>query len=167
MVNLCSLLSLETKFSILHQKQKGKKTMATKTAYVKQLKGITLVGKTDSNVWITIDGPPEFGGSSAGVRPKELLLLSLAGCTASDVISILQKKRAKLNDFEINITAETREEHPQVFTKIHIEYVFYGEELKTEDIERAIELSSTKYCSVQAMLRPAVEITHSYRIENK
>jgi len=139
--------------------------MATKKAYVKQLKGITLVGKTDSNIWITMDGPEEFGGSNAGIRPKELLLLSLAGCTGSDVVSILQKKRTKLEDFEINITAETREEHPQVFTKIHIEYVFYGNEINKEDVERAIELSSTKYCSVQAMLRPSVEITHSYRIE--
>lgn len=139
--------------------------MSTKKAYVKQLKGITLVGKTDSNVWITMDGPEEFGGSNAGVRPKELLLLSLAGCTGSDVVSILQKKRSKLEDFEINITAETKDEHPQVFTKIHIEYVFYGNEVKKEDVERAIELSSTKYCSVQAMLRPSVEITHSYRIE--
>lgn len=141
--------------------------MATKKAYLKQVKGITFVGKTDSNVWISIDGPEEFGGSNAGIRPKELVLLALAGCTGSDVVSILQKKRSKLEDFEINITAETREEHPQVFTKIHIEYVFYGNELKTEDIERAIELSSTKYCSVQAMLKPSVEITHSYRIEQK
>ncbi len=141
--------------------------MATKKAYLKQVKGITFVGKTDSNVWISIDGPEEFGGSNAGIRPKELVLLALAGCTGSDVVSILQKKRSKLEDFEINITAETREEHPQVFTKIHIEYVFYGNELKTEDIERAIELSSTKYCSVQAMLKPSVEITHFYRIEQK
>lgn len=141
--------------------------MANKKAYVKQLKGITLVGKTDSNVWITMDGPEEFGGSNAGVRPKELVLLALAGCTGSDVVSILQKKRAKLEDFEIYIDAETKDEHPQVFTKIHIEYVFYGSELKKEDVERAIELSSTKYCSVQAMLRPSVEISHSYRIEAK
>ncbi len=139
--------------------------MATKKAYLKQVKGITFVGKTDSNIWINIDGPEEFGGSNAGVRPKELVLLALAGCTGSDVVSILQKKRAKLEDFEINISAETREEHPQVFTKIHIEYIFYGNELRTEDVERAIELSSTKYCSVQAMLKPTVEITHSYRIE--
>jgi putative redox protein len=151
-------------FLISLTKMKGK-IMSTKKAYVKQLKGITLVGKTDSNVWITMDGPEEFGGSNAGVRPKELLLLSLAGCTGSDVVSILQKKRSKLEDFEINITAETKDEHPQVFTKIHIEYVFYGNEVKKEDVERAIELSSTKYCSVQAMLRPSVEITHSYRIE--
>lgn len=140
--------------------------MAVKKAYVKQLKGITLVGKTDSNIWITMDGPEQFGGSNSGVRPKELVLLALAGCTGSDVVSILQKKQANLEDFEINITAETQEEHPQVFTKIHIEYVFYGKDLKKEDVERAIELSSTKYCSVQAMLRPSVEITHSYRIES-
>lgn len=141
--------------------------MASKKAYLKQVKGITFVGKTDSNIWISIDGPEEFGGSNAGIRPKELVLLALAGCTGSDVVSILQKKRAKLVDFEIFISAETRDEHPQVFTKIHIEYVFYGDELRKEDIERAIELSSTKYCSVQAMLKASVEITHSYRIEKK
>ena len=99
--------------------------MATSKAYLKQVKGITFAGKTDSNHWITVDGPENFGGSDAGIRPKELLLLSLAGCTASDVVSILQKKRIKLDDFEINISAEMTEEHPKVFTKIDLEYVFY------------------------------------------
>ena len=70
--------------------------MGTKTAYLKQIKGITFAGKTDSNHWITMDGPEEFGGSNAGIRPKELLLLALAGCTASDVVSILTKKELHL-----------------------------------------------------------------------
>lgn len=138
--------------------------MATKKAFVKQLKGITFVGKTDSNHWITIDGPEEFGGSNAGIRPKELLLISLAGCTGSDVASILSKKRVKLDGFEMNINADVADEHPQVFTKIHLEYVFYGKNLPVKEIERAIELSQTKYCSVTAMLQKAVEITHSYKI---
>ncbi|MFA3782132.1 OsmC family protein [Melioribacteraceae bacterium 4301-Me] len=141
--------------------------MATKTAVVKQLQGITFAGKTDSNHWIMMDGPENFGGSNAAIRPKELILISLGGCTGSDVVSILQKKRVPLEGFEIRINAETADEHPQVFTRIHLEYVFYGKDLSIKDIERAIELSQTKYCSVTAMLQKAVEITHSYRIEEK
>ena len=139
--------------------------MATAKAYLKQVKGITFAGKTDSNHWITVDGPENFGGSDAGIRPKELLLLSLAGCTASDVVSILQKKRVKLDDFEINISAEMTEEHPKVFTKIDLEYVFYGDSIAEKDVERAIELSETKYCGVTAMLEKALEINNTYRIE--
>jgi putative redox protein len=112
-----------------------------------------------------IDGPEKFGGSNAAIRPKELLLLSLGGCTASDVASILKKKRVKLDDFEINLTADATEDYPQVYTKIHIEYVFYGKDIQAKDVERAIELSQTKYCGVTAMLSKAMEITHSYRIE--
>lgn len=141
--------------------------MAVKKAYIKQIKGITFAGKTDSNHWITMDGPEDFGGSNAGVRPKELLLLGLGGCTGSDVVSILSKKRIKVEDFEINITSDVAEEHPQVFTKIHVEYVFYGKDLPVVDIERAIDLSQNKYCSVTKMLEKAAIITHSYRIENK
>jgi len=139
--------------------------MLEKKAYLKRVKGITFVGKTDSNHWITLDGPENFGGSNAGIRPKELLLIALAGCTASDVVTILEKKKIQLDDFEINITAQQQEEHPQVYTTINIEYVFYGNEIPTEAVERAIELSQTKYCSVTAMLQKAIEITHNYRIE--
>ncbi|MCK9424498.1 MAG: OsmC family protein [Ignavibacteriaceae bacterium] len=138
--------------------------MATKKAFVKQVKGITFVGKTDSNHWITMDGPEEFGGSNAGVRPKELLLIALGGCTGSDVAAILGKKKVKLDGFEMNITSEVADEHPQVFTKIHIEYVFQGKNLPKEPIEKAIELSQTKYCSVTKMLEKAMEVTHSYKI---
>ena len=138
--------------------------MATKKAFVKQVRGITFVGKTDSNHWITMDGPESFGGSDAGIRPKELLMLSLGGCTGSDVASILGKKKIKLKGFEMNISADVAEEHPQVFTKMHLEYVFYGNNLPEKDIERAIELSLTKYCSVTAMLQKAMPIEHSYKI---
>ena len=140
--------------------------MSVKKAYLKQIKGITFAAKADSNHWITMDGTEEFGGSNAGVRPKELLLLGLAGCTGSDVVSILKKKRANLDDFEINITAEISDAHPQVYTKINLEYVFYGK-VEVKDIERAIELSQTKYCGVTKMLEKAMTIEHSYRIEDK
>lgn len=135
-----------------------------KKAFIKQLQGITFAGKTDSNNWVMMDGPENFGGSNAGIRPKELLLLSLGGCTGADVASILQKKRIKLDGYEMNLTADETEDHPQVYTKIHIEYVFYGENIPEKAVERAIELSQTKYCGVTAMLSKAMEITHSYKI---
>ncbi len=138
--------------------------MEVKKAYLKQIKGISFVGKTDSNHWITVDGPEEFGGSNAGIRPKELILLGLAGCTASDVVSILQKKRVKLDDFEINISAETSDDHPIIYKNINLEYVFYGNDIQAKDVERAIELSSTKYCGVTAMLEKTVNITNNYKI---
>ena len=141
--------------------------MAEQKAIVKQLQGITFVGKTDSNHWITMDGPENFGGSNAGIRPKELLLLSLAGCTGADVIAILQKKRVKLDDFEIQISAESTETHPKVYTKIHLEFVFYGKDLKEKDLERAIELSQKTYCGVTAMLEKSIEITHSFIIKEE
>lgn len=139
--------------------------MTTKHAVVKQIQGITLAGRADSNHWVVMDGGERFGGSNAGSSPKELLLMSLGGCTASDVIPILMKKRVPLEGFEIRLTGTVREEYPQVFTDIHIEYIFYGTDLKSADLERAIELSTTKYCAVSAMLRPAVNITHSSRVE--
>lgn len=139
--------------------------MTTKHAFVRQVNGITFAGRTDSNHWVMMDGPAGFGGSDAGTRPKELLLLALAGCTGSDVVSILAKKRVPLDGFEIEVTAEQADEHPQVFTRIHLDFVFHGEGIQAQDVERAIELSETKYCSVNAMLRGSVAITHAYRIE--
>lgn len=139
--------------------------MASKKAYVKHIKGVTFFGKTDSNHWVPMDGPEQFGGSDAGTRPKELILLALAGCTGSDVAVILNKKKIKIDGFEMNIDADVQEKHPQVFTKIHLEYVFYGNDIPKDAVERAIELSLTTYCSVTAMLQKAVEITHSYKIE--
>jgi len=138
--------------------------MAAKHAIVQQLRGITLAAKADSNHWVMMDGSELFGGSNAGSSPKELLLMALGGCTASDVIPMLKKKRAPVERVEIVLNGTIREEHPQVFTDIHIEYVVHGNGIATEDVERAIELSTTKYCSVSAMLAESVTITHSYRI---
>lgn len=138
--------------------------MSSKTALVKHIQGVTFIGKSDSNHWVTMDGPENFGGSNAGSRPKELLLIALGGCTGSDVATILQKKKVQLDDFEMKITADVADEHPQVYTKINIEFVFYGKNIQEKDVERAIELSQTKYCSVTQMLNKAVEISHSYKI---
>lgn len=140
--------------------------MATKSAVVKHIKGVTFMGKADSNHWVSMDGPEEFGGSNAGTRPKELLLLALGGCTGSDVAVILKKKKIKVDGFDIFLTADVQEAHPQVFTKINLEYVFYGKEIPVEAVERAIELSQKTYCSVTAMLQKSIEITHTFRIED-
>lgn len=140
--------------------------MKVKKAFVKQLQGLTFVGKTETNHWLVMDAAAESGGSGASIRPKEMLLLSIAGCTSMDVVGILQKKRVALRDYEIHVHAEMRDDvHPRVYTKIHLDYVFRGENIRPADVEHAIALSQEKYCSVSAMLRPAVELTHSYRIE--
>lgn len=141
--------------------------MTTKRARVRQLDGIAFAGKSDSNHWVMMDGPESFGGSDGGSRPKELLLMALGGCTGSDVVSILRKKRVPFDRLEIELEGNVREEHPQVFTDIHIEYVVYGEDVNRADVDRAIELSATKYCAVSAMLKDSVRLTHSYRIESE
>lgn len=138
--------------------------MAEKRAIVKQLEGVTFGAKADSNHWVIMDGKKEFGGSEAGSSPKELLLFALGGCTANDVVSILKKKRAPVEGFEVHLKGTEAEEHPRVFTDIHIEYVIVGD-VDPKDVERAIELSTSKYCSVSAMIGKAANITHSYRIE--
>lgn len=139
--------------------------MALKKATIKQLQGTTLIAKGNSNHWVTMDGGPNTGGSDAAPTPKELLLFALGGCTAMDVIPILKKKRVPVESVEINVTGNTREEHPQVFTDLHVEYIIYGENINPLDVERAIELSTTKYCSVSAMLVKAATLTHSYIIK--
>jgi putative redox protein len=138
--------------------------MAKKTAVVKQVQGTTLVAKGDTNHWVTMDGGPDTGGSNAGSTPKELLLFALGGCTAMDVIPIMKKKRIPFTDFEINISGNTVETDPKIFSDLHLEYVVYGENINPADVERAIELSRTKYCSVSAMLSKSVKITHSLKI---
>lgn len=131
---------------------------------IKWLGKMAFIGKSDSNHLVAMDAAPEVGGENSAIRPLELLLQGLGGCTGMDVISILKKKRILLTDFEIEIQAERAEEHPKVFTKIHLKYIFYGRDIKSKDVEHAIELSETKYCSASAMLRHTAEITTSYEI---
>ena len=138
-----------------------------KKAIVLQVQGMTFTGKADSNHWVIMDGSLKEGGSAGATSPKELVLIGLGGCTGMDVASILKKKRAHVNGLELHIRAEEADEFPRIFTKIHIEYVIRGKNLKARDVEHAIELSQTKYCSVSAMLRASAELSHSYRIEEQ
>lgn len=107
----------------------------------------------------TVDGgrPEEFS-------PMELILVGVAGCTAMDVISILQKKRQEVTNFTVSAHADRAEEHPRVFTRIHIEYQVTGRGIDPAAVERAVELSETKYCPANAMIRKSTEITHTITI---
>ena len=137
----------------------------TKEVVLRQIAVNSLAAKADSNHWVVMDTNPEAGGQAAASTPKELLLMALAGCTSMDVIPILRKKRAPVVGYECRVKGIEREEHPKYFTAIHIEYIFYGDGIKPEDVERAIELSETKYCSVSAQIRGTATITTSFRIE--
>ena len=137
----------------------------TMKASVIQVKGITFVAKGESNHWVMIDGSEQFGGSEAASRPMEFILFGFAGCAGADIASILKKMRTNVEKFEITVEAERAEDHPKVFTKIHLNFLFTGKDIKEQNVERAIEKTRTKYCPVWAMLKKAVEITHSYAIQ--
>lgn len=134
-------------------------------AIVKQVDGLALVGKSDSNHWVTMDSTKIVGGQEAAAKPMELVLIALGGCTSMDVLSILKKMREDVRDYDVELDGERAEGHPAVFTKIHLHYVFYGKNLNAENVTKAIELSLDKYCSVTAMLRKAVEITWDYELK--
>ncbi len=130
--------------------------------------GLRLVGKSSNDSEIVLDHAlPGEEREETGPRPLELLLLGLAGCTTMDVVSVLQKKRQPFTDVQVNVSAERAEEHPKVYTKIHLEFVVQGQGVKPQAVERAIELSQTKYCPAAAMLGKAVNITTSYRIKGE
>ena len=126
--------------------------------------GMRFLGTPESGVAITIDTRPDQGGTNAGPAPMETVLLALGACTGMDVVSILRKMRAPLEGLEIRIAADRAEEHPRVFTRIHLEYVLSGAGLRADQAGRAVDLSQEQYCPVSAMFRKAVEVTYSWRI---
>jgi putative redox protein len=110
-------------------------------------------GSAESGFLVPLGTIPEVGGDNDGFRPMELIAIGIAGCTAMDVMSILQKKRQEITSFEVLIHADRANEHPKVFTHLTIEYVIGGKNVSKEAVERAVELSETKYCSAQAMFK--------------
>jgi putative redox protein len=106
-----------------------------------------------------IDAAAEVGGEGKGVRPKALMLTSLAGCTGMDIVSLLKKMRAEVEGLDINVTGELTEEHPKIYKKVYLEYIFYGKDLKKDKIEKAVQLSDEKYCGVMEMFRQFATIT--------
>ncbi len=121
-------------------------------------------GTPSSGFPIWMDTSTENGGLNNGIRPMEMVLVGLGGCTAMDVVSILKKKRQEVTAFEIRVHADRSQEHPKVFTDITLEYVVTGHNIEPVAVERAIELSETKYCSVSAMLGKSAKINTKYTI---
>jgi len=112
---------------------------------------MSFIGSAESGFELPLGASPEVGGDNDGFRPMELLAIGLAGCTAMDVISILQKKKQAVTAFEVRVHAERAEEHPRVFTRMVIEYIVSGINVERSAVERAVQLSSEKYCPAQAM----------------
>ena len=114
-----------------------------------------------------IDAAQEVGGEGKGVRPKALMLTSLAGCTGMDIVSLLKKMRAEVEGIEIDVSAELTEEHPKYYHKVHMEYRFYGKEFQKDKIEKAVNLSIDKYCGVMEMFRKFAEVTTEIKYMEK
>lgn len=131
-------------------------------ATVTYVPGGPFVGKSDSGHATVLDWS---GGTSSAPTPVEMLLMSLGACGGIDVVSILEKARTPVESFRVELSGERSEAHPRVFTKIHLTYVVKGEGIKPDALERAIELSEEKYCSISAMVGEVAKITSSYRIE--
>tara|TARA_B100000745_G_scaffold244454_1_gene166678 strand:- start:46 stop:459 length:414 start_codon:yes stop_codon:yes gene_type:complete len=131
---------------------------------VEWIDGMLMVGKSDSGHAIVMDGPPEIGGENLGVRPMEMLLLGMTGCTVIDVISTLKKMREDVVDCQTQVSADRSEEYPKVFTNIHVHFVLRGKQLNPLKVDKAIKLSAEKYCSASIMIGKTAIITHDYEI---
>lgn len=133
-------------------------------AKVKWVDGLMFVGESGSGHAVVMDGAPEHGGGDLGVRPMEMLLLGLGGCTGVDVVLILKKSRQAVADCVVEITAERATTDPKVFTAIHMHYIVAGRDLDARRVERAIALSAEKYCSASAMLGRTAAISHDFEL---
>lgn len=133
-------------------------------ATVKWVGDAAFEGTAESGHTVRMDGPPDFGGQDSGVRPMEMLLLGLGGCTAFDVVHILQRGRHPVSDCVVEIEAERAETPPKVFTRIHMHYRVSGDGLKDAVVRRAVDLSAEKYCSASIMLAQAAELSHDYEV---
>ncbi len=126
--------------------------------------GLTFTGSADTGFTVPLGGPIGLGGDEDGFRPIELMAVSLAGCTAMDVISILRKKRQEVTGFDVTVEAERATEHPRVMTAAIVRYEIRGRGIKRAAVERAIELSAEGYCPAQAMLSQVMPIRLEYAI---
>ena len=133
-------------------------------ARVKWLDHMSFVGESGSGHSVVLDGSPEHGGRNLGVRPMELILIGLGGCTAFDVVLMLQKSRQKVVDVEVLLDAERAIEIPHVFTDIKAHFKVWGHQLSEKHVERAVNLSADKYCSATKMLETSVNITYTWEI---
>lgn len=135
-------------------------------ARVKWVEGMTMLGESGSGHALVMDGPLEFGGRNLGIRPMELLLLGMGGCTQFDALLILRKARQQVTACVVELEAERAAEDPKVFTRIHAHFIVSGRNLKAQQVERAIRLSAQKYCSASIMLGATAEISHDFEIRD-
>ena len=133
-------------------------------ARVKWVEAATFLGESGSGHSVVMDGPPDSGGRNLGVRPMEMLLLGMGGCTAFDVVYILKRARQPVDDCVVELSAERAEAEPKVFTHIHVHFIVSGEGLAEKQVARAVELSAEKYCSASLMLGKTAKISHDYEI---
>ena len=126
--------------------------------------GLTFTGTADTGFTVALGADPEVGGANDGFRPMELMAVSLAGCTAMDVISILRKKRQEVTEFEVRVKAQRADEHPKVFTSAVIEYEVTGHGVQESALRRSIDLSAQQYCPAQGMLAKVVPMKLGYLI---
>jgi len=127
-------------------------------AEVAHAKGLTFLARANSNHWVVVDGSTKVGADDAASRPKELVLFALGGCTAFDVVTVLEKRRTHYGAFMVRLEADEAKEHPMVFRRVRLTYRFEDCEAPARELERAVRLSHDKYCSVSAMLRRAFPI---------
>lgn len=135
-------------------------------AKVKWVDGLQFVGESGTGHAIVMDGDAEVGGNDTGMRPMEMLLIGLGGCSGMDVASILQKKKQQVTGVDINVKGEKADTYPKKFTEIGIEFTVSGKDLSEDAVKRAVELSMEKYCSVKATLEGVAKINFSYKIVN-
>lgn len=133
-------------------------------ATIKWIDNVSFVGESESGHAVVLDGPPEAGGRNVGIRPMELLLIGMGGCSAFDVVSMLTRGRQALADCRVELAAERASTDPKVFTRIHLHFVVTGRNLKAAAVERAIRLSAEKYCSASLMLGKTAVVTHDFEI---
>ena len=133
-------------------------------ARIKWVEGAMFVGESGSGHAVVMDGPPDHGGRNMGIRPMEMLLLGMGGCSSFDVLQILKKGRHDVVDCVAEVTAERVDAIPSVFSKIHVHFIITGNNLKDAAVQRAVKLSAEKYCSASIMLQKAAEITHDFEV---
>jgi putative redox protein len=129
---------------------------------VKWVDGMRFVAYDAKGHSVTMDSSKEHGGEGSAFSPIQLLLAALGGCTGMDVVGILQKQRQKLTGLEIHVSGERAAEHPRVYSKVHVEYRFTGEDLKEKFVQSAIQLSEDAYCSVGATVKKTAKLSHNY-----
>ncbi len=132
---------------------------------IKWNQGMELTGEAETGHTVIMDAAETSGGQNKGFRPTALIALGAAGCSSMDVLSILRKKKVNISAYECKVNVESyQENHPHVFTKMHLEYIVTGKDIKQKDVERAVELSETKYCQGIAMMKKTAEVTHTITI---